>query len=211
MKRSVLGVAIAAAGVCSQWAHSQAEPLSPVMQRAQELYVVCGSCHGAHAQGERSLETPALAGQLPSYLMRQLKLFASGGRGGANDSQGQQMQQILQTISAEQDWKELIDYIGTLPVKAATPAESGRGRELYQACSGCHGAAGEGTEALSAPRLSALPDWYIASQLRKFKAGVRGAGGKDIPGMQMRAASTMLKTDADIAVVSAYIGTRSAQ
>jgi cytochrome c oxidase subunit 2 len=191
---------------------AQDEPESPAMERAEQLYVICGACHGARAQGEHSLQTPALAGQQPDYLLRQLKLFSSGARGGVNDPQGQQMQQILQTISSEQDWASLVAYVNSLPVNSSTAQERNEhGRKLYQACIGCHGAQGEGIPALNAPRLSILADWYIASQLRKFKAGQRGAGSDDIPGMQMRAASTMLQTDADIAAVAAYIGINGAK
>jgi cytochrome c oxidase subunit 2 len=186
---------------------AQEEPASPAMERAEQLYVICGACHGAHAQGERSLQTPALAGQQPDYLLRQLKLFASGARGGPNDPQGQQMQQILQTISGEQDWASLVAYVNTLPAKASTPqVEAGRGKELYQSCAGCHGAAGEGIVALNAPRLSILADWYIADQVKKFKSGQRGSRSDDVLGMQMRAASAMLQSDADIEAVAAYIG-----
>jgi cytochrome c oxidase subunit 2 len=205
--RSLRAAALALAAAASSSSIAQEEAVSPAMERAGQLYVICGACHGAHAQGERSLQTPALAGQQPDYLLRQLKLFASGARGGAGDPQGQQMQQILQTISGEQDWASLVAYINTLPVKGSTPqGEAARGKELYQTCAGCHGAAGEGIAALNAPRLSILADWYIAEQLKKFKAGQRGSRTDDAPGMQMRAASGMLQSDADIEAVAAYIG-----
>ena len=178
------------------------------LERAQQLYVICGACHGARAQGERALETPALAGQNGEYLLRQLRLFASGARGLEGDQQGRQMRQILETISSEDDWKQLIAYIGTLPVKDLTPPASdagSRGHELYQTCAVCHGAAGEGSAALKAPRLVSLSQWYIANQLRKFRTGLRGAGADD-RGRQMRAAASMLQSDADVAAVAEYIG-----
>ena len=41
------------------------------------------------------------------------------------------------------------------------------------ACTACHGAAGEGSEAMKAPPLAGLQDWYITSQLAAFAAGER--------------------------------------
>jgi cytochrome c oxidase subunit 2 len=187
------------------------EPPPLNLERAEQLYVICGACHGARAQGERSLLAPTLAGQQPAYLLRQLRLFASGARALEGDPQGKEMKQMLETIASEDDWKLLVGYIGTLPAPQPAPASAGasRGKELYQACAACHGAAGEGIEALSAPRLALLPGWYIESQLNKFRKGLRGADASDVPAMQMRAASSILQTDAEVAAVAGYIGTAS--
>jgi cytochrome c oxidase subunit 2 len=53
----------------------------------------------------------------------------------------------------------------------------------------CHGAKGEGNEAVKAPPLAGLDDWYIAAQIRKFKAGVRGTVAGDTVGPIMQAMS----------------------
>jgi cytochrome c oxidase subunit 2 len=47
--------------------------------------------------------------------------------------------------------------------------------------------------------------WYVEGQLKKFKAGIRGAHPDDTTGMRMRPMSLTLKTDADIAAVAAYV------
>ena len=38
-----------------------------------------------------------------------------------------------------------------------------------------HGQNGEGIQAMNAPSLLHTNDWYLVSQLNKFKAGIRGA------------------------------------
>lgn len=48
-----------------------------------------------------------------------------------------------------------------------------KGKALYQACIQCHGEQGLGDKAQEAPKLSGQFDWYIVSQLNKFKAKER--------------------------------------
>ena len=43
-----------------------------------------------------------------------------------------------------------------------------------------------GNPDLKAPRLAGTDDWYLATQLRKFRSGVRGASPKDMGGRLMR-------------------------
>ncbi|MEX0619005.1 MAG: c-type cytochrome [Pseudohongiellaceae bacterium] len=79
------------------------------------------------------------------------------------------------------------------------------GEQQYAACASCHGQQGEGNEALNAPRLAGLQDWYVARQLRYYQQGVRGGEG-DPMGQMMAPMAAMLSTDEAIANVSAYIG-----
>ena len=206
MRRAGRAALLLFAAVLCNGAGAAEPPLN--LERAQQLYVICGSCHGARAQGEKSLAAPPLAGQQPAYMLRQMRLFASGARALEGDKEGREMRMMLETISSEDDWKILVAYIDTMPpARSAPPPDTpSRGRELYQACAACHGAAGEGVEALNAPRLSLLPAWYIASQLGKFRSGLRGADANDLPAVQMRAASSVLQSDADISAVAEYIG-----
>ena len=48
------------------------------------------------------------------------------------------------------------------------------GRELFQLCAQCHGAAGEGNRTALAPAIAGYGRWYIQRQLEKFRSGVRG-------------------------------------
>jgi len=42
----------------------------------------CSACHGDKAQGNDVLGSPSLTGQSESYILRQLKNFSTGVRGG---------------------------------------------------------------------------------------------------------------------------------
>ena len=182
----------------------------PDAPRGEQLYVICDACHGPGARGEQRLQTPGLVGQPEVYLLRQLRNFRGGRRGANNDVEGQQMRQILEVISNEEDWQDVVRYVGSLPTQAPPATLHGdveKGRKLYVTCAACHGPLAEGNEALNAPPLRWLPDWYIVRQLQKFRAGVRGSAADDVPGNQMRAISQELRSDSDIAAVASYIGT----
>ncbi len=79
-----------------------------------------------------------------------------------------------------------------------------RGREVYQQCSACHGATATGDQALGAPSLAGLDAWYVAGQLRKFKAGIRGAHPRDVEGARMLPFAKALR-DADIIAVATAV------
>jgi len=80
------------------------------------------------------------------------------------------------------------------------------GQALYAVCTACHGANGEGIEALNAPRLSGLEPWYIKRQINYYKTGVRG-DENDVIGMTMSPMAAVLADDAAINNVAAYIET----
>ena len=179
------------------------------VERGAGIYDICGACHGPQAQGTESLGAPPLAGQQRSYLLRQLRNFQLGARGGTADAEGQEMRQILATVPAESDWRAVIDFVMRMSaprLEKLTEAQTGRGRRIYATCAPCHGAAGEGNESLNAPNLAHLPGWYIAAQLHKFRKGIRGAAAADEPGSRMRAAAATLSSEKDIVAVSNYIG-----
>jgi len=81
------------------------------------------------------------------------------------------------------------------------------GKMKYMVCLSCHGATGGGNVALKSAALPGQQDWYLQSQLQKFKLGMRGTKPGDMPGMQMRAMSMTLATEQDMADVVAYIKT----
>lgn len=82
-----------------------------------------------------------------------------------------------------------------------------RGRELYQLCGECHGAAGQGNELYLAPVIAGLPLWYVEGQLQKFRDGGRGKDFHDLPGMRMRPMALTLRNEHgdDLKDVSAYV------
>ena len=76
---------------------------------------------------------------------------------------------------------------------------------LYTTCVACHGAQGQGNAALNAPAIASQEAWYVARQLKNFKAGIRGTHEKDLYGKQMRPMSMTLPNDEAIKKVSEYI------
>jgi cytochrome c553 len=70
----------------------------------------------------------------------------------------------------------------------------------------CHGDRGQGNQALNAPKLAGQADWYVASQLRKFKAGLRGTHPDDPTGALMRPMAMPVPDEA-IPDLVAYIRT----
>ena len=178
------------------------------IERGAAIYAICGACHGARGEGIESLSAPPLAGQQAPYLLRQLEHFHAGVRPSKEDIQAQEMRHILTTVSKEDDWQSVIAFVKTLPgtrQREAFDGDIARGREIYASCAACHGAAGQGNEALEAPNLSVLPAWYVRSQLEKYRDGLRGGSAGDRPGNRMRAIAVTLHSDADVAAVTAYI------
>ncbi len=80
-----------------------------------------------------------------------------------------------------------------------------RGAEIYELCSQCHGAQGEGNEVVLAPTIAGLDQWYVARQLRNYKGGLRGLHPEDVGGLRMYPMSLSLKDDASIDAVAAYV------
>ena len=52
-------------------------------------------------------------------------------------------------------------------------------------CAACHGAAGQGNQALAAPALTQLSAQYLTRQLTHFVAGIRGSQPDDNAGKRM--------------------------
>lgn len=202
LTRLILGAA--AAG----WAFlASAEPDA----RGKQLFNNCVACHGQEAHGNKLLNAPALAGLSEKYLVAQLQKFKTGLRGGdVRDVTGLQMRPMAQILTSEEDMQQVSAYIAALPRAKQEPTLKGdpaRGKAFYATCQACHNADGSGNDLLNSPGLIGQHDWYLASQLHKFKDGVRGGNPQDITGSQMRPMAMMLTDEQAIADVVAYIGT----
>jgi len=91
-----------------------------------------------------------------------------------------------------------------LAVPALSRAEE-RGAALYELCAQCHGEAGAGNKMFGAPAIAGLPLWYVQSQLRKFRTGLRGRHFDDLEGMRMRPMSLSLRNDEDVDAVASHV------
>lgn len=175
------------------------------------LYTVCSACHGQQAEGMQALSAPKLAGQATWYLKRQIQNFKTGIRG-ANpaDKAGATMVPMMATLTSDAAIDNVLAYIATLPDTPAPVTVQGNaehGKMLYATCAACHGQNGEGNESLNAPRQAGMSDWYMVTQIKNFKAGIRGAAPQDTYGAQMAPMAATLPDDQAINDVVAYIDT----
>ena len=80
-----------------------------------------------------------------------------------------------------------------------------RGEALFGTCVPCHGSDGAGDQALGAPAIAGLPQWYITAQLQKYQASQRGANPFDTVGLRMKSMSMALDLEGDLESVSEYV------
>ena len=113
-------------------------------------------------------------------------------------------------VDEPEDYQAWVDSQPTFAEIQARPAgDPVLGAASYAVCTACHGAQGEGIQALNAPKLSGQDPRYLKEQLRKYQTGLRGAHEDDTYGRQMAPMASTLPTEAMIDNVIAYIGTLS--
>ena len=177
----------------------------------QALYAVCTTCHGPQGEGNPVLNAPKIAGQDAWYLRRQLEHFKTGVRGAnPKDLYGQQMAAMAATLADATAIEDVIAHVQTFPDSAAAPTVVGdvhRGADIYTTCRACHGADAQGIQATNAPRQAGMSDWYLVTQLKNFREGIRGRHPQDLYGTQMAMMAQMLNDDAAINDVVAYVNT----
>jgi cytochrome c oxidase subunit 2 len=176
----------------------------------KQLYAACAACHGLQAEGNPALHAPKLSGQGDWYLQRQLKSFKNGARGTHDkDVFGKMMAPMAATLVDDAAINNVSAYIKTLsdaPAPATVKGNANNGQRLYvTTCGACHGPNGRGIQTTNAPVLKGMSDWYLVTQLRNFKHGVRGAHPRDMYGPQMALMAEILPDDRAINDLVAYI------
>ncbi len=206
MIRFVIPLALAAAILAA--CEGPTEPLA----RGRALYDACSNCHGTDGYGNSAVGAPSIAGQSQWYIEAQLKKFRSGMRGyHVDDEAGLRMRPMSLALPLETDVAAVAQYISSLPAPATTEklmsqgADAAKGQATFATCAACHGLDGGGNSALGAPPIAGQADWYIVSQLHKFKSGVRGALPADGQGATMRAIAQTLPDEAAMKDVAAYV------
>jgi len=174
-------------------------------------YAVCAACHGQQGEGIRAMNAPKIAGQSAWYLKRQIMNYKNGLRGThEGDVFGQQMIGMVATLADEQAVDNVVAHIRTLPDEAVASTVEGNiahGQKYYNICAYCHGKDGTGIQAMNAPGVVGMPDWYLARQLQNFKDDVRGGHLQDHYGKQMGFMADTLHDEQAINDVIAYINT----
>jgi cytochrome c553 len=177
-----------------------------------ELYAACVSCHGKDGHGQADIAAPSIAGLPAWYVEAQLVKFRSGIRGAhPDDLEGLRMRPMSRQMMDEGEIKAVSAYVATLSPLKAPPSTVGgdaaAGAAAYATCVACHGPDGKGNEALKAPPIVGQHDWYLVSQLKKFKSGIRGTNPLDVTGGQMRPMSMTLADEQAMKNVVAHIAT----
>ena len=194
----------------------------------QASYAVCSSCHGVNAEGNKAMHAPRLAGMDAEYMKRQLRHFKRGVRGThEDDTWGQTMAPMammladgsainnvvayIDTLSGQADFDDDASYNLSAAVERYAPSASGdpnKSAALYQStCAMCHGGAGDGVWTMNAPQLTGLEGWYLSSQIKNFRDGIRGRHSDDLYGLQMGLVSNTMTDDQAIEDMVAYIMT----
>jgi len=189
--------------------HAAKLPGDPEAGRA--LYAICSACHGVQGEGNAALNSPKIAGQSAWYMKRQIQYYRSGVRGShPDDIYGRQMAPMALTLTNEAAIDNVIAYVQTLPDNAPEATVEGdveHGKRIFRVCANCHGHEGQGIQALNAPRQAGMSDWYLVTQLKNFKARIRGSHEKDMYGIQMQLMADILHDDDDINDLVAYVNT----
>ena len=172
----------------------------------------CTVCHGAQLKGNINIGAPRLSGLSQWYIERQLLNFKQGIRGAHHDDdRGMEMRPMVINLSAAQI-KDIAQWVAATkspPPKQTVTANRQAGKQLFGSCAACHGSQGKGNEAIGAPALTGLNDWYLITQLNHFRQQIRGAHATDLYGQQMLAASAVISSDEDVENLAAYISTLS--
>jgi cytochrome c oxidase subunit 2 len=197
--------------------------------RAKARYAQCAPCHGENGEGNPTQIAPAIAG-LPSWYVEQQLLNFRGGIRGAHfdDLGGMRMKPMavalpcpridtkdptkLKTDPAcegRDDVHDMAEYVASLPapprMAGTLSASPSAGRQLFATCAACHGVDGAGNAAMKAPPIAGAADWYVYTQLKNFKHGVRGGNPRDTQGMIMAGIAKGLPDDAALRNVAQFV------
>jgi cytochrome c553 len=143
--------------------------------KGEQLSKTCSGCHGEKGISI-SPNNPSLAGQLATYLYKQLQDYSNG------DRQDPMMNAIAQGLS-QQDAADLAAWFASQPPafqsrspmvyeKAENLVKKGSRDRVLPPCEVCHGSDGKG-QVMDMPGLSGQNAAYTSATLNAFKNGER--------------------------------------
>jgi len=147
--------------------------LRPDTVRGRALYQEhCASCHGVDAYGDAEAVIPALAGQLPIYIIKQLADIAEGQR------TAPEMHRVVATkpMGTPQALRDVASYLGALDPNSAPEVGDGTkvvlGKRNYKIlCASCHGREGTGHAVHGTPALRGQNYAYLLMRMRDIATG----------------------------------------
>jgi cytochrome c553 len=180
MKKIIFAAALSASFAVAAQPSSQvawtAEQLNFVEagnpQKGKELAQTCNACHGDSGMSG----VPSLAGQLPTYLYKQLQDYA-------NDNRQHAVMSALAKNMSKQDTADLAAWFASLPPTSQTTntaiyqsaeklVKNGSNDRIMPPCAVCHGGNGQGQK-IDLPALSGQNAEYLSATLKAFKDSTR--------------------------------------
>ncbi len=187
-----------------------AAPGEPDLEAGEVKYEqVCAQCHGSRGEGNLLLKAPSIASLPDWYVIAQIGKFQKDWRGSRpEDVPGNLMHAIAMSLDpvAVRDVAGFIKAMKLIPtVVTLEGGDPVKGAEIFrERCMECHRYNGRGEPAFRSAQLIGLQDWYVVSQLKKFRDGIRGANEDDVEGGKMHRISERM-TDQSFLDVSSHI------
>ena len=183
---AIVGLALLAFPCAPNHAESRVPELTgralsstPDVRHGELLYQkFCAACHRKNGRGSDESAVPALAGQHPSYLIKQMAAFIEFER----EDSGLHRVLAQAELSRPQSLSDLGAYLGSLPVNRESNIAHGssdakaiaEGERLYaDNCSVCHLPTAEGDAEHFLPKLRGQNYSYVLMQLRRLAHGHR--------------------------------------
>ncbi len=155
----------------------------------------CSSCHGRTGWGDATAAVPALAGQRPNYLVKQLAEVIE------TDRTLPEMHRLMARWQFEdpQTLRDVATFLADLPPTPSPQQGAGRqlaeGRQVYEAeCAACHGRFGEGDNPAYVPALRGQHFAYLKVQTQSLATGHRT--GMDGQGQERLRTLSLAQLDA---------------
>ncbi len=181
----ITGLLLAVTFGANSWANAPAPAPTAKGDAAKAQKIVNDVCAACHTSDGNSTNPtyPALAGQSPEYIVKQLREFKTGARKNA-------IMAPNVTKLSDDDMLNLAAYFSAQqpkPRQAKDASLIAAGQKIYKggnagsgvpACASCHGPTGAGIP-VQFPRLAGQHSKYVLSQLKNFRSGDRtNDGGK---------------------------------
>jgi cytochrome c553 len=159
-------VVLAAAPASPRDDLKRATQATPSAERGSELFTQCVSCHGGRGGGQENGNTPRIAGQHYSVLLKQLVDFRHGRRWDFRMEEYANQHHL----EGPQDIADVAFYVNQLDAGQARGTGDGShatdGARIFGTrCASCHGASGRGDARKVVPQLAGQHYSYLVRQM----------------------------------------------
>ena len=137
--------------VYAQYATMSAEDLAKdakAMGIGERLFLNhCAACHGSDGRGSKGFPNLADADWLYGGTHDAVKVSIASGRNGV-------MPPMAAAVGGGEHVRNVAHYVLSLSGSTHYPVAAALGKAKFGVCAGCHGASGQGNQALGAPNLT---------------------------------------------------------